>query len=192
MARRKIQAFTNGDRSATVYKDTEWGEYVVKLKGAPNADYHTDDKTDAVGSAKKMVGLAGLGAARHSRRKVERLVFPKETSAPWLTRVTSKRRGLGHKTGNMNFAIYRKTDFDDPGFGPGRQVIGKNPYGARVCIGKTGWHKGKAAGRLDSKFSAQKGDTVGCEWGGGKTPTAALARATQNLGRRLAKVKRGR
>lgn len=34
-----------------VYRDTEYDEYVVKVKGKPNASYHTDDKQDALTTA---------------------------------------------------------------------------------------------------------------------------------------------
>lgn len=135
-----------------------------------------------------------LGAAKHSRKKINRLMFPPTISAPWLGPVIKMGpgRGRGHKFGNMHFSIYRGTQFVDPGFGPGKQVLAKKPYSAKVCIGKGRTMKDRASGRLDSKFSSQTGDTVGCEWGSGNTPTKALARATTNLGRRLATVKRGR
>lgn len=129
------------------------------------------------------------GAAKHSRRKIERLVSPKGTSAPWLTRVTSVSRGMGHKYGNMHFTIYRSKEHS---IGPGPMHLGKNPYSAKVCIGKPHRGKDRAAGYMRSSFTSQTGDTVGCEWGSGKTPTKALARATSNLGRRLARAKRGR
>lgn len=56
---RLISTHTNGNKTAKVYKDSEWGEHRVKLhidgKHQKNADYHTDDKEDAVGTAKKMI-----------------------------------------------------------------------------------------------------------------------------------------
>ncbi len=49
----------DGKDHAKVYKDSEWGEYRVKFhkngKHLVNADYHTDDKEDAHGTAKYQV-----------------------------------------------------------------------------------------------------------------------------------------
>jgi hypothetical protein len=130
------------------------------------------------------------GSAKHSRKKIERLIHGKPISAPWLSRVSTKHHGLGHKFGQMHFAIYR--NMEQP-IGPGTMHLSKKrPYMAKVCIGTHGRQKDRVAGRLDSKFTTQKGDTMGCEWGGGKTPTRALGDALKSLGRRLGKVKRGR
>ncbi len=52
MAHRKLAKQVSD--KATVYWDAEWQEYIVKLKGNPNADYYTDDKADAYGTAKEM------------------------------------------------------------------------------------------------------------------------------------------
>lgn len=53
---------TKGDvRCAKVYRDAEWNEYRVKFftNGfhQSRADYHTDDKQDAIDTAKYMIGL---------------------------------------------------------------------------------------------------------------------------------------
>lgn len=55
MALRKIHTATGSDKVAKVYRDVEWNEYRViyylngqKLNGA---DYHTDDKADAINTA---------------------------------------------------------------------------------------------------------------------------------------------
>lgn len=61
MAKKKLTSVSNGGKVATVYRDPEWNEFVVKLKGRPAADYFTSDRKDAEATAKKMVGLAGLG-----------------------------------------------------------------------------------------------------------------------------------
>lgn len=132
-----------------------------------------------------------LGAARHKRKKIERLMYPPRVSAPWLGPMIKlgPGRGRGHKYGNMNFSVYRR---EEQSIGPGPMHLAKLPYIARVCIGKRYHEKQPAAGYMRSQFSAQTGDKIGCEWGSGKTPTKALARATMNLGKRLAKTKRGR
>lgn len=55
-SRRLISKFEKGNRAVKIYKDTEWGEFIVQFyeDGEYNqeADYHTDDKEDAVGTAK--------------------------------------------------------------------------------------------------------------------------------------------
>jgi hypothetical protein len=63
MANRKISSFTNGDKTTTVYWNSDDREFVVKLRGRPQADYFTTDKADAIGTAMNMVGLrpAALG-----------------------------------------------------------------------------------------------------------------------------------
>lgn len=53
---RLITTHTNGPHSAKVYNNPEWGEKVVKFfqngNYQPKADYHTDDISDAHGTAK--------------------------------------------------------------------------------------------------------------------------------------------
>jgi hypothetical protein len=52
---RKVTTHTNGPHSASVYKNPEWGENVVKFfhNGVyqSKADYHTDDMADAHATA---------------------------------------------------------------------------------------------------------------------------------------------
>lgn len=38
-----------------VYYSSEWEEYVVKVKGKPQASYHTSDKKDALQTAQRML-----------------------------------------------------------------------------------------------------------------------------------------
>ena len=50
------------NKKATVFKDTEWDEYVVRFwldgKLLQDAEYHTDDKEDAQGTAKSWISAA--------------------------------------------------------------------------------------------------------------------------------------
>lgn len=65
---RLIKTFNSPDnvRIAVVYRDSEWGEYVVEHyeqgRYQANADYHTDDRQDALGTAGIWVGDV-VGAA---------------------------------------------------------------------------------------------------------------------------------
>jgi hypothetical protein len=56
---RKIDSYENGRHKATVYKDSEWGEYRVKFhtdgKHLVDADHHDSDKEGAVDTAKAQV-----------------------------------------------------------------------------------------------------------------------------------------
>lgn len=56
---RKVGEHENGNRKATIHHDAEYGEYHVKFhldgKHQKKADYHTDDKEDAHGTAKHWV-----------------------------------------------------------------------------------------------------------------------------------------
>jgi hypothetical protein len=49
----------SGAKSYRVYKDADWNEYVVKFylngRHQTDADYHTDDKNDAMGTAKQFL-----------------------------------------------------------------------------------------------------------------------------------------
>lgn len=60
---RKVTTLQNADgtRRAVVYRDAEWGEFRVcfTLNGTekPRADYFTDDKGDAIGTARAMCHL---------------------------------------------------------------------------------------------------------------------------------------
>lgn len=72
MAQRKLKTFEHDGKSVGVYKDSETGEFVAKLKGRPQADYFTNDLDDAVGTAKKMVGLSGLaGPAEQAQSAID-------------------------------------------------------------------------------------------------------------------------
>lgn len=55
-----LKTYSNGKKSAKVYKDSDFGEHRVKhfVSGAhqKDADYHSDDKEDAHTTAKKFVG----------------------------------------------------------------------------------------------------------------------------------------
>lgn len=55
--RRLIETISAGQSVAKVYRDSEWGEFVVSLfrAGVKTADYHTEDKTDALQTARLMV-----------------------------------------------------------------------------------------------------------------------------------------
>jgi len=44
-----------------VYFDSEWAEYVARVTGQPDSDYHTDDKQDAIDTA---VAMASSNAPR--------------------------------------------------------------------------------------------------------------------------------
>jgi hypothetical protein len=54
---KKVTQIDDGDNYAVVYRDAEYDEFRVKFYKAgkyigDKADYHTDDKADAVGTAK--------------------------------------------------------------------------------------------------------------------------------------------
>lgn len=93
--RRKLTTFTHAGKTTTVYKDSEWGEYVVKLKGAPRADYHTDDKADATVTARRMVGLNGLGSSGKEHRAKAR---DKVKAARWWLRTAHREAKAGRCT----------------------------------------------------------------------------------------------
>lgn len=56
---RKIMEKTQGNRTTKIHWDSDWKEYRVSLyidgKHIKEARYFTDDKTDAIGSAKLML-----------------------------------------------------------------------------------------------------------------------------------------
>lgn len=58
---RRIESVRNTktDRTAVVYRDSAWSQYVVKFSAAgvavPGADYYTDDKADAQHTARAVV-----------------------------------------------------------------------------------------------------------------------------------------
>lgn len=59
---RKIASFTHGYSSTKVYRDVEFNEYRVRLFVGgvlrQAADYHTDDKNDAIATGRKMLAIA--------------------------------------------------------------------------------------------------------------------------------------
>jgi hypothetical protein len=58
MARKLITRINNeaNFKTATVYFDSDWEQYQV-VERATGSTYYTDDKDDAIGTAKHMVGL---------------------------------------------------------------------------------------------------------------------------------------
>jgi hypothetical protein len=64
-----IKTFGHGIAVARVYRDSEWNEYRVRIlrNGHPLTalDYHTDDKADALDTAKFMLARA-LGQHVHT------------------------------------------------------------------------------------------------------------------------------
>lgn len=52
MKRIKVDSLAGSPIS--VWWNAEWQEYVVKVKGKPNASYHTSDRGDAMATAQKM------------------------------------------------------------------------------------------------------------------------------------------
>ena len=64
MARRKIDAVSQGRFTATVYRDSDWNEYVVRFGWlTSNADYFTTDRQDAFSTAAAEVFRAERNAA---------------------------------------------------------------------------------------------------------------------------------
>ena len=63
MTLRKIESISSErlEVKATIYRDTEWQEYRVKFHRQgiyqENADYHTDDKSDAQHTARSFCGF---------------------------------------------------------------------------------------------------------------------------------------
>lgn len=62
MAKRLINrvSLDGGRTEARIYRDTDWGEFVVQLRRGnkhilPSADYFTDDRADAEGTARAML-----------------------------------------------------------------------------------------------------------------------------------------
>jgi hypothetical protein len=58
-SRRLVMTDGDGAKVFKIYKDIEWGEYVVKFfvngRHQTDADYHTDDKNDAIDTAQRFI-----------------------------------------------------------------------------------------------------------------------------------------
>jgi hypothetical protein len=63
--KRLVKKEDSGSRAYKIYKDMDWDEYIVKFyengKYNPEADYHTDDKEDAFGTAKAHLSSVNEG-----------------------------------------------------------------------------------------------------------------------------------
>lgn len=123
--------------------------------------------------------LGGLEAARHSRKKIEKLMFPTPIhvlrSRPTLK--LGPERGMHQRHGKMSFMIKRSTEYS-PSW-PIRSQVSKQPYTAMVCIGGYGGQK------MRSRQFDQHGSVSGCGMGGGSTPTKALADGMRSLARQV-------
>jgi len=78
---RLLAKYEEGQRAVKVYKNVEWNEYVVQFyEGGhrnPEADYHTDDKQDAIDSAASYLkkGTQGVTEAIHIDVDLVKAVF---------------------------------------------------------------------------------------------------------------------
>ena len=72
MSHCKLHAVRNGAHgtSVRIYRDSEWNEWQVRIPGAPDATYHTDDRRDALSTAEVMLRDLEL---RTSPQLVERV-----------------------------------------------------------------------------------------------------------------------
>lgn len=57
MALRKLEKFVGPKATTTVYRDVEWEEYRVKTAGQKGTGYHTNDKQDAMDTARSIAGI---------------------------------------------------------------------------------------------------------------------------------------
>ncbi len=55
-----MQTVTKGSNTVKVYYDYFWQEYSVTLKGSPKATYFTNDRLDALDTARAMLSRANL------------------------------------------------------------------------------------------------------------------------------------
>lgn len=57
MTLRLIATIIGHDETVKVYRDVDWNEYRVRIVGADaTTTYHTDDKTDAMETARYLAG----------------------------------------------------------------------------------------------------------------------------------------
>lgn len=63
---RSIASYTSEvtGKTTRAYRDSDTGEYIVKLIGAPKADYFTDDKDDAIATMRAMADFVGVRVDR--------------------------------------------------------------------------------------------------------------------------------
>jgi hypothetical protein len=126
--------------------------------------------------ARKRKRFAG---AKHSRKKVLRLLNPRPLTAPWLTTVRRSTRGIASRAGAMHFVIYRSPGLAQVDRSSGTAPSKSKLFTAKVCIGKRGHEKYVEPG---PRFRTKSG----CDFGAANTPGKALAAALKALGRRIA------
>ncbi len=102
MASRAIHQTKFGACAVTIYRDTEWGEYIVKAKVAGKVEggnrlggYHTDHKGDARSTAAHMVrelkkrpackdrSLAGARTTSKAKKQKKRAKSKKTRKQPY-------------------------------------------------------------------------------------------------------------
>lgn len=130
---RLVSTHGEGERTAKVYKDPDWGEFRVRhyLNGVhqPEADAHTDDKADAVGTANAWTrGGAKSGGFRTASGNVSA-----------AGRAKAEAKGETMKGGS--FPIRNKEDLANAKQSVGRA---KNPEAARRWIDKRAKELGAA------------------------------------------------
>jgi hypothetical protein len=125
--------FSEGD--AKVYYDSEWDEYRVVPPASIGADdhYHTDDKDDAIATARSMAGLReegdeddepqpledvrreqviALGAGEHTADLIESLYWHSRTETPW--RLTDRIEEVIHLNEDGRLDLVFNNGADDP------------------------------------------------------------------------------
>jgi len=106
----------SGDHHATIHKDHEWGEYRVKFhsKGVhnPDADYHTDDKDDAHGTAE--AGLKHLDATHKTvHEDVEQIdELKKSTLANYIHKASRSLDNHTYKVGKHDGGVEHGANMD--------------------------------------------------------------------------------
>lgn len=106
----------SGDHHATIHKDHEYGEYRVKFHSHgvhnPDADYHTDDKDDAHGTAE-----AGLKHLDATKKTVHEEVEPIEevsnrTLVGYIHAATNKLDHHSYETGKHDGGVSHGANLD--------------------------------------------------------------------------------
>jgi hypothetical protein len=103
-AMRLVARGGEGSNTYKIYKDTEWNEYVVKFyvngEHQSEADYHTDDKDDAVGTAEKFIkeDASQVDEKAPPGAKAERMVKHIKKGYAKDGKLSDRERGIAYAT----------------------------------------------------------------------------------------------
>jgi hypothetical protein len=189
---RLVKQNTAGSKSYKLYKDTDWGEYRVKFyedgKHLTKADYHTDDKQDALDTAENFLTKtvseaampthdgdfgAGLGAGRSQTTLEAKKTVKKDDKAEKAGKKVTKDIEYDEKVTDKIHGTKRKAE-DTKAEKAGKKVAKDIEYDMKKKkVNESMNHNKLEAARLRGKAHALAKESYNCKYDEGTEERSA-------------------